>query len=163
MVPIIKIKTAFLFEFICISNIKYTKIRIVIMHIKSNNALLSMYKPIFIFMLPGEISDDTNITFDISILFLKALKNVSDACKKKGIPCSVCGEMASRSLEAFALVALGFTTLSMNPASLPAVKGMIRTMNQEKTSEFILKHLNGSVKSLRPLLTAYATDHNILI
>lgn len=99
----------------------------------------------------------------LSPVFLKALKNVSDACKKKGIPCSVCGEMASRSLEAFALVALGFTTLSMNPASLPAVKGMIRTMNQEKTSEFILKHLNGSVKSLRPLLTAYATDHNILI
>lgn len=99
----------------------------------------------------------------LSPVFLKALKKVSDACKKANIPCSICGEMASNTLGAFALIGIGFTNLSMNPAALGPVKGVVRTMEQAKTSLFIDKHLNDSVVSLRDLLKAYATDHGVLI
>ena len=99
----------------------------------------------------------------LSPVFLKALKKISDTCKKENIPCSICGEMASRSLEAFALIGIGFTTLSMNPSSLGPVKGVVRTMNQEETAKFIDIHLNNSETSLRTLLKAYATDHGVLI
>lgn len=99
----------------------------------------------------------------LSPVFLKALKKVSDACQKANIPCSICGEMASRTLEAFALIGIGFTNLSMNPMSLGPIKGVVRTMNKEKTALFIDKHLNDSTISLRDLLKAYATDHGVLI
>ena len=39
---------------------------------------------------------------------LSALKRIQEACVETGTPVSVCGEMAGRPLEAFALVALGF-------------------------------------------------------
>ena len=42
---------------------------------------------------------------------LRALKRIQEACAETGTPVSVCGEMAGRPLEAFALVALGFERL----------------------------------------------------
>ena len=39
---------------------------------------------------------------------LRALEQIQRACAETGTPVSVCGEMAGRPLEAFALVALGF-------------------------------------------------------
>ena len=51
----------------------------------------------------------------------------------------------------------------MNPMSLGPIKGVVRTMNKEKTALFIDKHLNDSTISLRDLLKAYATDHGVLI
>lgn len=99
----------------------------------------------------------------LSPAFLKALKKICDVCKKMNIPCSICGEMASRPLEAFALVALGFTKLSMNPASLGRVKAAIRTMNQQQAHDFLQAHLNDSDSNLRTLLKAYAIDHGVII
>lgn len=99
----------------------------------------------------------------LSPAFLKALQQILMACEKKNIPCSVCGEMASRPLEAFTLIALGFTHLSMNPASLGSIKAVTRTTNRQEANHFINTHLNDSDASLRTLLKAFATDHNILI
>ena len=82
---------------------------------------------------------------------------------KKGIPCSVCGEMASRPLEAFTLIALGFTHLSMNPAALGSIKAVVRTTNRKQANHFISNHLNDSDASLRTLLRTFATDHEVLI
>ena len=47
---------------------------------------------------------------------LRALKTIQEACAETGTPVSVCGEMAGRPLEAFALIALGFERLSMPPS-----------------------------------------------
>lgn len=99
----------------------------------------------------------------LSPAFLKTLKHINDICKAAGIPCSVCGEMASRALESFALIGLGFTKLSMNPSALGSVKAVVRTMNQQNTEEFILSHLSDPISSIRPLLRAYAVDHGVFI
>jgi phosphotransferase system enzyme I (PtsP) len=61
----------------------------------------------------------------LSTPLLRALKMIREACADTGTPVSVCGEMAGRPLEAFALVALGFDRLSMPPSGVGPVKKMI--------------------------------------
>jgi phosphotransferase system, enzyme I, PtsP len=56
---------------------------------------------------------------------LRALKTVADKASKAGKPFTVCGEMAGRPLEAMALIAMGFRSLSMSPASVGPIKAMI--------------------------------------
>ncbi len=99
----------------------------------------------------------------LSPSLLKALKYICDICQQAHVPCSVCGEMASRSLEAVALVGLGFRSLSMTPSSLGPVKAAIRTMDQKHLSAYLEKQLEITSGSLREKLKMYARDHGILI
>ena len=46
---------------------------------------------------------------------LRILKKIQEECAETGTPVSVCGEMAGRPLEAFALVALGFDNCPCRP------------------------------------------------
>ena len=62
---------------------------------------------------------------------LRTLKHIQEACVETGTPVSVCGEMAGRPLEAFALVALGFEALSMPPAGIGPVKQMVLSCDRE--------------------------------
>jgi len=61
----------------------------------------------------------------------------------------VCGEMAGRPLEAFALVALGFERLSMPPAGIGAVKQMVLSCDRgaaRKGIEGFLRSAGGSLR-----------------
>jgi phosphotransferase system enzyme I (PtsP) len=81
---------------------------------------------------------------------LRALKHIQEACVESGTPVSVCGEMAGRPLEAFALVALGFETLSMPPAGVGPVKQMVLSCDREAARrgvEALLKTSLGSVRN----------------
>lgn len=99
----------------------------------------------------------------LSPAFLKALKYINDICKRAGVSCSVCGEIAGRPLEALALVGLGYTSLSMAPSSLGAVKAVVRSMNQAQVEEYLLTQLNSPSPSIREKLKSYAMDHGIFI
>jgi phosphotransferase system enzyme I (PtsP) len=80
---------------------------------------------------------------------LRALKRIQEACVETGTPVSVCGEMAGRPLEAFALVALGFEALSMPPAGIGQVKQMVLTCDREAARrgvETLLRATRGSVR-----------------
>ena len=55
----------------------------------------------------------------------RALKTLVKAAEKHKVPLTLCGEMAGRPIEAMALIALGFRSLSMAPASIGPVKAMI--------------------------------------
>jgi phosphotransferase system enzyme I (PtsP) len=80
---------------------------------------------------------------------LRALKSIRDACFETGTPVSVCGEMAGRPLEAFALVALGFERLSMPPAGIGAVKQMVLSCDRgaaRKGIEGFLRSAGGSLR-----------------
>ncbi len=99
----------------------------------------------------------------LSPSFLKMMRYIRDVCYQAGIPCSVCGEMASHPLESMALVGLGYTKLSMNAGALGKVKAVVRSMNQSETEEFLLRHLSDQTASLRALLRSYAIDHEIFI
>jgi phosphotransferase system enzyme I (PtsI) len=62
----------------------------------------------------------------LHLAVLRLLKLVCDAAKAKGIPVSMCGEMAGEPAYALVLVGLGVTELSMNGASIPLVKRILR-------------------------------------
>jgi len=81
---------------------------------------------------------------------LRALKAIQQACADTGTPVSVCGEMAGRPLEAFALVALGFERLSMPPGGVGPVKQMVLSCDREAARrgvEGLLKSGAGSVRN----------------
>ncbi|MBJ3778482.1 phosphoenolpyruvate--protein phosphotransferase [Acuticoccus mangrovi] len=65
--------------------------------------------------------------FDIlSQSFVRMLKHIADKCDAANVPVTVCGDVASRPLEALCLVGLGYTHLSMPPAAIGPVKAAIR-------------------------------------
>ncbi|WP_058534078.1 phosphoenolpyruvate--protein phosphotransferase [Legionella saoudiensis] len=57
---------------------------------------------------------------------LRVLLKVVEGGHAAGVEVSICGEMASDPLAVILLIAMGFDTLSMNSASLPRVKWVIR-------------------------------------
>lgn len=80
---------------------------------------------------------------------LRALEAIQRACAETGTPVSVCGEMAGRPLEAFALVALGFDRLSMPPAGVGPVKQMVLSCDREAARRGVSSLLKGSAGSVR--------------
>jgi phosphotransferase system enzyme I (PtsP) len=80
---------------------------------------------------------------------LRALAAIQEACAETGTPVSVCGEMAGRPLEAFALVALGFDRLSMPPTGVGAVKQMVLSCDREAARRGVSSLLKGTGGSVR--------------
>jgi phosphotransferase system enzyme I (PtsP) len=80
---------------------------------------------------------------------LRVMKTIQDACAESGTPVSVCGEMAGRPLEAFALVALGFDRLSMPPAGIGPVKRMVLSCDRVAAAKGVQSLLKGSAGSVR--------------
>jgi phosphotransferase system enzyme I (PtsI) len=73
---------------------------------------------------------------------LKMIKITYDAAKKKGIDLVMCGEMAGDPINLPVLVGMGLTSFSMNSASIPAVKKLIRdldTIQAKKNVKKIMK------------------------
>ena len=80
---------------------------------------------------------------------LRALKTICDACAETGTPVSVCGEMAGRPLEAFALIGLGYERLSMPPAGVGPVKRMVLSCDRESARRGMASLLKGTSGSVR--------------
>ncbi|MFA5905281.1 MAG: phosphoenolpyruvate--protein phosphotransferase [Desulfobacula sp.] len=70
---------------------------------------------------------------------LRMIKMTCDAAKKKGIDIVMCGEMAGDPLNIPILIGMGLTDLSMNSASIPVVKNMIRNIDSKKTETCVEK------------------------
>ncbi|MCK4691474.1 MAG: phosphoenolpyruvate--protein phosphotransferase, partial [Desulfuromonadales bacterium] len=62
---------------------------------------------------------------------LRALKTVCAAADQAGIDVCVCGEMAAEPLYTLVLLGLGLQELSMNPASIPRVKRVLRQVSRQ--------------------------------
>jgi phosphotransferase system enzyme I (PtsI) len=60
---------------------------------------------------------------------IRTLRLVSRAGRRRGIPVSVCGEMAADPLLLTLLVGLGLTEFSMAPTAIPLAKQVIRGLN----------------------------------
>ncbi len=60
---------------------------------------------------------------------LRLIKRTVDVGSSQGLDVSVCGEMASHPLMAFALIGLGVRSLSVNPRAVPLVKRLVRGLN----------------------------------
>ena len=80
---------------------------------------------------------------------LRALEMIQKACAETGTPVSVCGEMAGRPLEAFALVALGFEALSMPPAGIGPVKQMVLSCDRTAARRGVQSLIRSTAGSIR--------------
>lgn len=91
---------------------------------------------------------------------LRALLKIVEGGHAAGVEVSICGEMAADPLAVILLLAMGFDTLSMNSASLPRVKWVVRNfamtharkildevMGMEQTLE-IRQHLEAALESV---------------
>ena len=80
-----------------------------------------------------------------------------------GVPVSLCGEAASRPLEAITLVGLGLTSLSMPGPSLLPVKAMLARLDLgafRPVLASIRRNAEGAA-SLRDPIVAWAREHGL--
>ncbi len=66
---------------------------------------------------------------------LKLIKYTVDAAHSSGIWCGLCGEMAADPLATIMLLGIGLDELSLNPPSIPLIKGIIRSVDYRKARE----------------------------
>src|SRR5208283_2978755 len=68
---------------------------------------------------------------------LRVLKEIANQAKAYSVDFSLCGEMAGRPVEAMALIALGYRSISMAPASIGPVKAMVLSVNTKKLRQAV--------------------------
>ena len=76
-------------------------------------------------------------------------------CAAHGTPLSFCGEDAGRPLEALALAAIGFRSLSMRPASIGPVKALLRQVDLDGVRRAVDEAIATGAPSARPAIEAY--------
>lgn len=91
-------------------------------------------------------------------VFLGVLRRIVQAGEAAGTPVTVCGEMAGRPLEALALAALGYRTLSMSAISVGPVKDAVLSTNINELSQYIEYLIKLSKGSIRNRLRNYLIE-----
>ncbi|ACK50513.1 PTSINtr with GAF domain, PtsP [Methylocella silvestris BL2] len=97
--------------------------------------------------------------------FLRALKQIADAARAASTQLTLCGEMGGKPLEALALLAIGYRSLSMSAAAIGPVKAMILSADLRLARALVMARLNekSTGSSLREGLAQFAEDHGIPI
>jgi len=92
---------------------------------------------------------------------LDALSSIERAATQAGVEVSVCGEHASRPLEALVLAAIGITTLSMPAASLLRIKAMMASVDLAELRGLLaaLRRNDHGAASLREPIATWAREH----
>lgn len=100
---------------------------------------------------------------DLSVPFLRALRDVVRAGERHAVPVSLCGEMAGRPLSALALIGLGFRNISMAPPSIGPVKAMLMALDAGALAGELHTLLDDGEEagSARALLKDFAERHAI--
>lgn len=99
----------------------------------------------------------------LSSTFLKYLHNIQLMCKAADVPLSICGEMAGKPLEALALLAIGYRSLSVSNAAGGAIKKMIVSLSLKEVEAFVFRALETYSPSLRTSLLNFAKQQQIMI
>ena len=113
-------------------------------------------------------ADRTNMKvsqrFDpLSAPVLSMLGDIVAKAEEHNVPLTLCGEMAGQPLEAMALVALGFRSISMSPASLGPVKAMIRSLDAAAVSYRLQEVVTGEGGQIRRQLEEFAVQNEVEI
>ena len=94
---------------------------------------------------------------------LSLLRSLVKRCNDAGVSLSLCGEMAGHPIEAMALIGMGFRNISMPPATIGAVKSMIRNLSVASLRDYLETLYVLPDHSLREKLRAFARDHGVAI
>jgi len=99
----------------------------------------------------------------LSMPMLTLFREVVARTREAGVPLSMCGEMAGNPIEAMALIALGFRTLSMAATAIGPVKTMIRSLDAAAVALYLDEIGGRPDHSLRSKLESYARDHAVAL
>jgi phosphotransferase system enzyme I (PtsP) len=96
---------------------------------------------------------------------LNLLDRLTRQAAEANVPVSVCGEAASRPLEAMTFAALGISTLSMPASSLLPVKAMLASLDLPAFRAVLtsLRQNADGEASLREPIAAWAREHGVVI
>jgi phosphotransferase system enzyme I (PtsP) len=100
---------------------------------------------------------------NLSPAMLELLRTVMLRAVPSGVPVGLCGEMAGNPVDAMALLALGFRSLSMAAPSIGPVRQMIRSVDLSVLTPYVMNLLNKGVRGMRQKLDAFARDHGVMI
>jgi phosphotransferase system enzyme I (PtsP) len=117
----------------------------------------------FVFAADRGNSSVTNRYDVLSPAALTLLRQVAQIVTAAGKPLTLCGEMAAHPLDAMALIGLGYRSLSLSAGAIDRVKLMLRSLHVGTLRAFLDDRLDGENHSLRPLLSAFARDHDVHI
>ena len=94
----------------------------------------------------------------LSPAMLRVLKKIADAADRADIPLTLCGELASKPLEALAVMALGFRRVSLSPAAIGSVKAMLLSLDVAEAGNLLdeLLKQHEPKKPIREALQDYA-------
>jgi len=122
---------------------------------------------LFQFMMAADRGNPrVSARFDpLNLAFLRALKLVVDKADEAHIPLTLCGEIAGRPLEAMALLALGYRSISMSPAGIGPIKAMLLQLDLAKLRARLLPRLepSGRGTDFRAFLAGFAQDNGLPI
>jgi len=94
---------------------------------------------------------------------MRFLDFIKAECDRYAIPVSVCGEVASRPVEALCLLGLGFRSLSMPAAGIGPVKRMLRSVDLASFTEPFLEAIRTSNGPFRNEVLAIARVQGIAV
>ena len=94
---------------------------------------------------------------------LRALAEIQRKCVDTGTPVSVCGELAGRPLEAFALLTLGFHRLSAPAGGVGPVKRMVLSADLTAARRAMPGLLGSSAGSVRNEIESLARKLNVAL
>jgi phosphotransferase system enzyme I (PtsP) len=80
-----------------------------------------------------------------------------------GVPVSLCGEAASRPLEAMTLVGLGFTSLSMSASGILPIKALLAELDLDAFRPVLtaIRRNTSGAASLREPIAVWAREHGL--
>lgn len=96
-------------------------------------------------------------------IVMRVVKSITQTASEYKVEVSFCGDMATRPLDAMALIACGVRTLSMPPAGVGPVKAMLRTLNVGDLVHYIDYICTEPLHSIRMHLERFARDHGVEI
>jgi phosphotransferase system, enzyme I, PtsP len=105
-----------------------------------------------------------NARFDaLSVPMLRALRDIAERGRAHGKPVTLCGELASQTLGALALIAIGYRNLSVVPSAVGPVKAMALELDAGKARAVVdgLIERRDGAGSIRDELNAFAQAEGI--
>jgi phosphotransferase system enzyme I (PtsP) len=100
---------------------------------------------------------------ELSIPMLRALRDIAERGAAHGKSVTLCGEMASKTVSALALIAIGYRKLSLVPSAVGPVKAMALELDVGKAETLVktlMAHKNGG-GSIRDKLIAFAETEGV--
>lgn len=94
---------------------------------------------------------------------MRMIQSVVAAANEYKVPLGFCGDMATRPIEAMALIACGVRALSMPPAAIGPVKAMIRGVTLRDLSAYVDYICAEPQHSIRLHLERFAKDHGVVL